>query len=98
MDHRDKLLKKALDSGELRPEEFITLARRAGMEVIAPSGGGSHYGLYLGASKRIGTVKLPGSGFVKRIYVKRLLELIEQLEPAPEQLRKEEETGESEED
>jgi len=96
MSRRVKLLKKAIDSGNLSSEDYIALAKSWGIEVIPPPGGGSHFGLFSGRSKRIGTVPLPASGPVKRCYVKRLVEVIEELEAATKESSEEQEPGDNE--
>lgn len=78
MSQRQKLLERAKRGGELNGEDFRTLARGWGIEVVSPPGGGSHFALYLAKGKKVGTVKIPGSGRVKRCYVTTLLELIEE--------------------
>ena len=76
MTQRKKLLERARRGADLTAEEFCTLARGFGIEVNPPRGGGSHYGLFLAEGGRIQTVKLPGSGPVKRFYIRRLVEII----------------------
>ena len=80
MSQRQKLLEKARRGAELNGEDFRTLARGWGIEIIPPRGGGSHFRLYSEQLHRIQIVKLPGDGVVKRVYVKMLVEIIEEIE------------------
>lgn len=75
MSQREKLLAKAKRGAELNAENFMTLARGYGIEVRR---GGAHFGLYSAEGKRLQTANLPASGRVKRIYVSRLVEMIEE--------------------